>query len=62
MWKCKLLSAVGRSQLIRSVVNNLLIYYMSLFKLPNVVAKKIISLERRFFWGAMEDNRKIMTV
>ncbi|XP_072087269.1 uncharacterized protein [Arachis hypogaea] len=32
------------------------IYYLSLYKMPNAVAQRIISLQRRFFWGK-DDGR-----
>lgn len=51
MWKHKLLSFVGRAQLIKSELVNLPIHYLTLFKLPDIVARKIVSLERRFFGG-----------
>ena len=50
-WKAKILSRVGRLTLIKSVLNSLPVYYMSLFKMPKAIALKIVKLERRFFWG-----------
>lgn len=50
-WKVKLLSRAGRLTLIKSVLNNLPIYYMSMCKMPKAVAQKIVKLQRRFFWG-----------
>lgn len=55
-WKTKLLSRAGRLTLIKSVLNNLLIYYMSVFRMPKTVAQKIVKLQRRFFWGAQENR------
>lgn len=49
IWKCKLLSTSGRAQLIKSILNNLPIYFLSMFRIPDIVAKKIIYLERKFF-------------
>lgn len=62
LWKSKLISKVGRGQLIKSVLNNLPSYYLSLFKIPNCVGKRIISLGRRFFKGGDGENRKLATV
>lgn len=50
-WKAKTLLRVGRLPLIKSVFNTLPIYYMSMFKMPKSIAKKIMKLQRRFFWG-----------
>ena len=50
-WKAKILSRAGRLTLIKSVLNSLPIYYMSLFKMPKDIALKIVKLQRRFFWG-----------
>ncbi|XP_016169157.1 uncharacterized protein LOC107611777 [Arachis ipaensis] len=33
------------------ILNSLSVYYLSLFKLPRVVAEKLISLQRRFLWS-----------
>lgn len=59
---CKLLSRSGKAQLIRSVLNNLPTYYLSVFKMPNRVAKKIIQMEKRFFWGSDENQPKLAFV
>ncbi|XP_057746581.1 uncharacterized protein LOC130965835 [Arachis stenosperma] len=37
------------------------VYYLSLYKMPNVVARRIISLQRRFFWGK-DDGRPGMAL
>ena len=50
MWKTTTLSKVGRLTLIKAVLNNLPMYYLSLFRIPKNVAKRIIQLQRRFFW------------
>ena len=43
-WKAGLLSQAGKLVLIKAAINNLLMYYLGLFRMPKVVAKKIISL------------------
>lgn len=44
------------------MLNNLPSYYLSIFKIPNSVAKNLISLQSRFFWGGDSENRKLSTV
>ncbi|XP_016206405.1 uncharacterized protein LOC107646756 [Arachis ipaensis] len=51
LWKAEILSKVGKLVFIKSVINSLPVYYLSLYKIPVAVAKKLISLQRRFFWG-----------
>lgn len=62
MWKGKLLSMAGRTQLIRSVLSNLPTYFLSLFRIPDVVAKRSICMQKRFFWGGNDEVRKLVTV
>ena len=50
-WKAKILSRAGRLTLIKSVLNSLPVYFMSMFKMPKAIALKIVKLQRRFFWG-----------
>lgn len=49
-WERNYLSRGGRLALIKSVLGNLLIYYMSIFEMPKGIV-------RNFFWGD-KDNRK----
>ena len=50
-WKAKILSRAGRLTLIKSVLNSLPVYYISMFKMPNAIALKIVKLQRKFFWS-----------
>ncbi|XP_016204098.1 uncharacterized protein LOC107644684 [Arachis ipaensis] len=51
LWKAKVLNKAGKLVLIKSVLNSLPVYYLSLYKMPKAVAEKLISLQRRFFWS-----------
>nr|KYP60964.1 Putative ribonuclease H protein At1g65750 family [Cajanus cajan] len=61
-WKSKILSMAGRVCLINSVLTNLPLYYLSFFKMPKKVVRKIVTLQRNLLWGAKEGNRKISWV
>ena len=57
-WKAKILSRAGRLTLIKSVLNSLLVYYTSIFRMPKAIAWKIVSIQRSFFWGGSTGDRK----
>ncbi|GJW91755.1 hypothetical protein Tco_0169308 [Tanacetum coccineum] len=61
-WKANLLSIGGRLTLIKSVLGSLGIYYLSIFKVPEIVVKSIESLRVAFFWGGHEHTKKIAWV
>ncbi|XP_016178774.1 uncharacterized protein LOC107621255 [Arachis ipaensis] len=43
------------------VLNSLPVYYLSLYKMPKAVDKKLVSLQRRFLWSK-EDERQGMVL
>ena len=61
-WKCSCLSRAGRVVLIKSVLNSLPIYYLSLFRMPKKVAEEIVSLQRKFLWGGNKEGRPMSLV
>ncbi|XP_016207262.1 uncharacterized protein LOC107647723 [Arachis ipaensis] len=61
LWKAKVLNKAGKLVLIKSVLNSLLVYYLSLYKMTKAVAEKLISLQRRFLWSR-EDGRPGMAL
>ncbi|GKD54358.1 hypothetical protein Tco_1287745, partial [Tanacetum coccineum] len=50
-WNAKNLSIGGRFTLVKAVLGNLPIYYLSLFKAPHKILDRLESIRRRFFWG-----------
>ncbi|XP_057723562.1 uncharacterized protein LOC130939475 [Arachis stenosperma] len=48
LWKVKTLNKASKLVLIKSVLNSLPVYYLSLYKMPKAVVEKLISLQRRF--------------
>lgn len=61
-WKRRFLSFAGRVTLIKSVLSNLPIYYLSLFKMSAGVAKEFVSIQSNFLWGGDGSRRKIHLV
>nr|XP_029145738.1 uncharacterized protein LOC114924657 [Arachis hypogaea] len=61
LWKARVLNKAGKLVLIKSVLNSLPVYYLSLYKMPKAVAEKLISLQRRFLWSK-EDGRQGMVL
>ena len=48
--------------LIKSVLSSLLTYFMSLFKMPEGIAKTVDRLQSNFLWGDSEKRKKIHLV
>lgn len=44
--------------MIKSVLNSILIFYLSFFKIPKKVIEILVRLQRRFLWGAGVDEFK----
>ncbi|XP_015954786.1 uncharacterized protein LOC107479150 [Arachis duranensis] len=62
LWKAKVLSKAGKLVLIKSVINSLPVYYLSLYKMPSAVARRIITLQRRFLWGKDDGQPRMALV
>ncbi|KAJ4760681.1 RNA-directed DNA polymerase (reverse transcriptase)-related family protein [Rhynchospora pubera] len=62
-WSASLLSITGRVVLINSCLSSLPTYFMSVFKLPTWVIKRIDSVRRSFLWhGVYTDKRKLVLI
>lgn len=57
-WKQKLLSTVGKTTLINSIIHAILNYIMSTFKIPLTVYKVLDAVACRFWWGGVEDKKR----
>ncbi|KAL4367675.1 hypothetical protein GQ457_05G016460 [Hibiscus cannabinus] len=55
-WKSKLLSFGGRLKLIKSVLNGLPVYFMTMFPMPTSINNRISSLVARFLWGSLTNK------
>jgi len=62
VWKGRFLSMAGRICLINSVISAIPLYYLSLFKAPELVCKRITSIQRRFLWGWGKESKPICWV
>ena len=49
-WKAKTLSRGGRLTLVNSVLTAMPVYFLSSFRVPDGVRRKIDTLRRRFLW------------
>ncbi|KAE8735747.1 THO complex subunit 1 [Hibiscus syriacus] len=58
-WKTTCLSLAGRTVLLKSVLTSLPIFFLSLFKMPCKIGKKLNSLMANFLWGDKEGKRRI---
>ncbi|GKA27793.1 RNA-directed DNA polymerase, eukaryota, reverse transcriptase zinc-binding domain protein [Tanacetum coccineum] len=61
-WKMKTLSIGGRLTLLKSVLGSMLIYHMSIFKVPMGILCKMESIKSRFFYGINKDGNKAVWV
>ena len=58
-WKEKFISKASREILIKSVVQSIPTYYMSLFRLPKVMCDAINSTLARYWWDQKCNEKKI---
>ncbi|GJX26136.1 RNA-directed DNA polymerase, eukaryota [Tanacetum coccineum] len=58
-WKLKTLSIGGRYTLLKSVLTDIPIYYMSLFKVPAGILKEMESTRRNFLNGVERSKKKL---
>jgi hypothetical protein len=58
-WKSKLLSQAGKEVLLKSVVQAIPTYSMSIFLLPKELCKEINKLMQNFWWGQNTKERRI---
>ncbi|KAF5458995.1 hypothetical protein F2P56_022987 [Juglans regia] len=58
-WKNNFLSFPGKELLLKAVVQAIPTYHMSVFKLPVKFCKELAGMMARFWWGHMQNDKKI---
>lgn len=58
-WKEKFLSHTGKEILLKSVIQAIPTYTMSVFHLPKALCHEIHAMMGKFWWGFKENSRKI---
>jgi len=61
-WKFSLLSIAGRVQLIKSVVESMLIHTMSIYSWPTQLLREMEKLIKNFIWSGHVSKRNMVTV
>ncbi|PNY16800.1 ribonuclease H, partial [Trifolium pratense] len=61
-WKASLLSIAGRVQLIKSVIQSMTIYSITIYSWPISIIKSIESWTRNFIWSGNINQKKLVTV
>lgn len=54
-----LLSQAGKLTLIKLVAQSIPTYLMSVFRIPNSIVDKIVSIMSHFWWGKKHDERRV---
>lgn len=57
-WKNLSVSIAGRLLVLKSVLDNIPIYWLNLFKILSSVIKRIFKIRRDFIWQGLSQNSK----
>ncbi|KHN03159.1 Putative ribonuclease H protein, partial [Glycine soja] len=58
-WNHRSISMAGRTTLINAVLTALPLFYMSFFRIPSAVIKRLTAIQRQFLWGGNSEGKKI---
>lgn len=59
-WKRSLFQKEEDSHLLKSILDKLLMYYMSILTIPVSVANKLEAIQSKFLWRDVEDRKNII--
>lgn len=57
-WGNKYVSLGGRVVLLNYILNAISIFYLSLFKMPKKVVRKMVTIQKNILWGGEEGKGK----
>ena len=61
-WKVSTLSQVGKCLLVKSTLQKLLMYALSLFWIPVKFSNKMEKIQRDFLWSSLKDHKRYSLV
>ncbi|GAU29496.1 hypothetical protein TSUD_360410 [Trifolium subterraneum] len=61
-WRNKHISLGGRIVMINAVLNAIPIFHLSFLKMPVLVWKKVVRIQREFLWGCVRGGKKVSWV
>ncbi|XP_058742694.1 uncharacterized protein LOC131615239 [Vicia villosa] len=61
-WKSSLLSIAGRLQLVKAVIQSMVLHSIAIYNWPGSLIKKITSWMRNFIWSGDMEKKKLVTV
>lgn len=61
-WKGKNLSLGGRIVLVNSILSSLPLYFFSFYRVPKIVLRQLVRLQRSFLWSGWEEGHKVAWV
>lgn len=61
-WRMNLLSHAGRLALIKSTLQSIPVYYMTISLLPNKITNSLTALTRKFSWGKIGKDRYLSLI
>jgi hypothetical protein len=61
-WKGRLLTIIGRVQLVNAVINSMLTYSFHVYKWPTSLLNEVAKMMRNFIWSGICTQHKLWTI